>query len=91
MPTIVKHAHDAVFDQQLRAFFAYRDLGTAGASAGQIGAHIIRAVPLEAGARIGQPPGIRHREGAHSDDPGLLEITSPAVFETHPAPAVPAL
>jgi quercetin dioxygenase-like cupin family protein len=122
MGTVVKHAKDAVFDQGLRAFFAYRDLGVAAASGGQIGAHVIRAVPgegpkpewhthalefqmvyvlrgwvefeyedigavrLEPGASVYQPPGIRHREVAHSDDLELLEITSPAEFETAMAP-----
>lgn len=122
MATIVKHADSAVFDQGLRAFFAYRDLGVAAASGGQMGAHVIRAVPgvgpkpewhthaldfqmvyvlsgwvefeyedigvvrLEPGASVYQPPGIRHREVAHSDDLALLEITSPAEFETKMAP-----
>ncbi len=121
MPTIVKHAEGADFDQGLRAFFAYRDLGIATASGGKIGAHVIRAVPgegpkpawhthtldfqmvyvlrgwaefeyedigvvrIEAGASVYQPPGVRHREIAHSDDLELLEITSPAEFETHAA------
>lgn len=39
-------------------------------------------VLLEAGACVHQPPGIRHREIAHSDDIEMLEITSPAEFET---------
>lgn len=122
MATIVKHADSAVFDQGLRAFFAYRDLGVAAASGGRMGAHVIRAVPgegpkpewhthaldfqmvyvlsgwvefeyedigtvrLEPGASVYQPPGIRHREVAHSDDLELLEITSPAEFETKMAP-----
>lgn len=122
MTTIVQHAEGAEFDQGLRAFFAYRDLGIAGASGGRIGAHVIRAVPgegpkpewhthaldfqmvyvlrgwvefeyedigpvrLEPGASVYQPPGIRHREVAHSDDLELLEITSPAEFETTMSP-----
>jgi quercetin dioxygenase-like cupin family protein len=122
MTTRVSHADDAAFDAGLRAFFAYRDLGIAGASGGRIGAHVIRAVPgagpkpswhthtldfqmvyvlrgwaefeyedigtvrIEAGASVYQPPGVRHREIAHSDDLELLEITSPAEFETHLAP-----
>ncbi len=117
--TIITHADDAAFDQGLRAFFAYRDLGIAGASGGKMGAHVIRAVPgegpkpewhthsldfqmvyvlrgwvefeyadigpvrLEAGASVYQPPGVRHREVAHSDDLEMLEVTSPAEFETH--------
>jgi len=39
-------------------------------------------VRLEAGSSVYQPPGIRHREVAHSDDVEMLEITSPAEFET---------
>lgn len=38
-----------------------------------------------AGTSVLQPPGIRHREAGHSDDMELIEITSPAEFETHPA------
>jgi hypothetical protein len=32
-----------------------------------------------------QPSGIRHREVRHSDDMELIEIVSPAEFETHSA------
>lgn len=39
-------------------------------------------VRLEAGSSVYQPPGIRHREIAHSADVEMLEITAPAVFET---------
>jgi len=39
-------------------------------------------VRLEAGSCVHQPPGIRHREVAHSDDLELIEITSPADFGT---------
>jgi mannose-6-phosphate isomerase-like protein (cupin superfamily) len=46
----------------------------------------IGIVRIEAGASVYQPPGIRHREIAHSDDLELLEITSPAAFETQLAP-----
>jgi quercetin dioxygenase-like cupin family protein len=116
--TTVRHHSDAAFDPGLRAFFAYRDLGVAGATQGQFGAHVIRAVPgtgpkpewhthalgfqfvyvlrgwvefeyadigkvrLEPGSSVVQPPGIRHREVAHSEDLEMLEITSPAEFET---------
>jgi len=37
---------------------------------------------LLAGTCVHQPPGIRHREIAHSDDLELLEIVLPAEFET---------
>jgi quercetin dioxygenase-like cupin family protein len=40
---------------------------------------------LHAGSCVLQPPGIRHREVTHSDDMELIEITSPAEFETHAA------
>lgn len=39
-------------------------------------------VLLEAGSSVYQPPRIRHREIAHSDDLEMLEITSPAEFST---------
>lgn len=42
---------------------------------------------LRAGSCVLQPPGIRHREVRHSDDMELLEIVSPAEFETFPAEA----
>ena len=116
--TTVRHDDPAGFDAGLRRFFAYRDLGIAGASAGGFGAHVIRAVAgehpspqwhthtldfqmvyvlrgwvefeyadigrvrLEANSSVYQPPGLPHREIAHSDDLELLEITSPAAFET---------
>lgn len=43
-------------------------------------------VTLEPGDCVHQPPGIRHRELAHSDDLELIEITLPAEFETEEAP-----
>ena len=39
-------------------------------------------VRLEAGDCVHQPPGIVHAEIEHSDDLEMLEITSPADFET---------
>lgn len=39
----VSHARDAAWDDGLRGFFAYRDLGVATATAGRVGAHVIRA------------------------------------------------
>lgn len=42
---------------------------------------------LRPGSCVLQPPGIRHREVAHSDDLELIEITSPASFATHDADA----
>ncbi|MEJ6397672.1 cupin domain-containing protein [Yoonia sp. 208BN28-4] len=49
--------------------------------AGQ-GEHILRE-----GSCVLQPPGIVHREVRHSPDMELIEITSPAVFETVPEEA----
>jgi quercetin dioxygenase-like cupin family protein len=49
--TTVRRAEGARFDQGLRAFFAYRDLGIREASGGAFGAHVIRAVPSE-GAKL---------------------------------------
>ena len=45
-------------------------------------------VRLEAGSSVYQPPAIRHREVAHSDDVEMLEIVMPADFRTEEAPAV---
>lgn len=42
------------------------------------GEHILRA-----GSCVLQPPGIKHREVRHSDDLELLEVVSPANFDTH--------
>jgi len=44
-------------------------------------------VVVEPGDCVHQPPGIRHREIAHSDDVEILEITGPAEFETKNVPA----
>jgi quercetin dioxygenase-like cupin family protein len=41
------------------------------------GEHVLRA-----GSSVLQPSGIVHREVRHSDDMELIEITSPAQFET---------
>jgi mannose-6-phosphate isomerase-like protein (cupin superfamily) len=43
------------------------------------GVGVVRA---EAGSCVHQPPEIRHKEIAHSDDLELIEITLPAEFET---------
>lgn len=39
-------------------------------------------ITMKAGSCALQPPGIRHREVRHSDDMELIEIISPADFET---------
>ena len=45
-------------------------------------------VRLEAGSSVYQPPEIRHREIAHSDDVEMLEIVMPADFRTDEVNAV---
>ena len=45
-------------------------------------------VRLEAGSCVYQPPSIRHRELAHSDDLEMLEIAMPAAFATEEVAAV---
>ena len=42
----------------------------------------VGVVRLVAGSCVHQPPGIRHRELAHSDDLELIEITLPGDFDT---------
>jgi mannose-6-phosphate isomerase-like protein (cupin superfamily) len=70
------HTHDLAFQMVLvlkgRVRFEYEDIGE---------------VELGPGDSVVQPPGIRHRETGHSDDLEMLEVTSPAEFETHPAAA----
>ena len=75
------HAHDLAFQMVfvLRGWvrFEYEDVGE---------------VELRPGDSVYQPPRVRHREVAHSDDLELLEITAPAEFVTSevPAPAAAA-
>ena len=45
-------------------------------------------VRLEAGSSVYQPPEIRHREIAHSDDVEMLEIVMPGDFGTAEVPSV---
>jgi quercetin dioxygenase-like cupin family protein len=45
-------------------------------------------VRLEAGASVYQPPSIRHRELAHSNDLEMLEIVMPADFSTEEVASV---
>ncbi|MBV8370204.1 MAG: cupin domain-containing protein [Candidatus Eremiobacteraeota bacterium] len=40
---VMNHARDANWNDGLRGFFAYRDLGVAQATEGRVGAHVIRA------------------------------------------------
>src|ERR1700681_599212 len=55
MSVTVSHARDADWDAGLRQFFAYRDLGVAGATQGRVGPHGIRA------RGASDAPGERHR------------------------------
>src|SRR5581483_5939441 len=41
----VNHEKDANWEQGLRSFFEYRDLGIRDATAGKVVAHVIRAIP----------------------------------------------
>jgi quercetin dioxygenase-like cupin family protein len=45
-------------------------------------------VRLEEGSCVHQPPSIRHREVAHSDDVEMLEIVMPGNFETEEVTSV---
>lgn len=45
-------------------------------------------VRLEKGSCVYQPPNIRHREVAHSDDVEMLEIVLPGDFRTEDVPSV---
>ena len=55
----VNHAADAAFERGLRPFFEYRDLGLREATAGQVVAHVIRAVP---GAGFSSQPHLHRTE-----------------------------
>ena len=46
----------------------------------------IGEVTLLPGTSVLQPPRVKHREIAHSDDLELVEITAPAEFPTHTLP-----
>lgn len=56
---VVSHAADAKFEQGLRAFFAYRDLGIAAATEGRVAAHVIRAA---AGTDFSSQPHLHHTD-----------------------------
>ena len=47
----------------------------------------VGVVTAKAGSCVYQPPGIRHRELAHSKNLELIEVVSPARFRTAEAPA----
>ncbi len=85
-PVVVSHDDASAFTTGLRSFFAYRDLGIRHVTGGRVGEGA-GEVLLKAGSSVYQPPGIRHREVAHSEDLELLEITLPAGFETATAEA----
>ena len=70
------HTHDLAFQMfyVLKGWvrFEYEDIGE---------------VELRPGDCVHQPPRVRHREIAHSDDLELIEITGPAEFATATAEA----
>jgi quercetin dioxygenase-like cupin family protein len=114
----VSHEKGAFWDEGLRQYFAYRDLGMVENSGGKVRAHVIRPngpcqgpgdlhyhvldfqmvyvlkgwarvwfegvgeVMFEEGSCMYQEPEIRHRVMEYSGDYTVLEITSPADFET---------
>lgn len=114
----VSHEKGAYWDEGLREYFAYRDLGMVDRSGGKVRAHVIRPngpckgpgdlhyhvldfqmvyvlqgwarvwfegvgeIRFEPGSCMYQEPGIRHRVLEYSDDYTVIEITSPADFET---------
>ena len=123
----VSHEKDADWDDGLRDYFAYRDLGMMEKTGGKLRAHVIRpsgpckeqgdqhyhkvdfqmiyvlkgwvrfvyhVEDADGGetevreCKFGpgdcclQPPGILHNELECSDDLELIEITSPAAYET---------
>lgn len=71
------HSHDLAFQMVyiLKGWvrFEYEDIGE---------------VELRPGDCVHQPPRVRHREVAHSDDLELIEITGPAEFETASAEGI---
>ena len=115
---VIQRAPEAAYEPGLRDYFVYRDFGVKQATAGTIGAHMVKVIPgthphgqwhthdlgfqfvcvvdgwvefeyedigrvrLEKGSIVYQPPLIRHAEVAHSDDVTILEVVSPAEFET---------
>jgi quercetin dioxygenase-like cupin family protein len=114
----VTHLADSVWDEGLREYFAYRDLGLVSPTGGTLRAHVIRPngpcpgpgdlhyhkldfqmvyvlkgwarvffegvgeVRFQEGSCMYQQPGIHHRVIEYSDDYTVIEITSPADFET---------
>ena len=117
-PFAVTHLADTKWDEGLRAFFAYRDLGMVGPTGGALRAHVIRPtgpcqgpgdlhyhvldfqmvyvlkgwarvffegvgeVRFTEGSCMYQQPGIHHQVIEYSEDYTVIEITSPADFET---------
>ncbi len=69
-------AKDAVYQQGLRSFMEYRDLGIADATHGQ------GERTFGPGDCVLQPAGIVHNELECTDDLEILEIYSPAVHPT---------
>lgn len=76
--TGVPHMHTTQFQMVyvLRGWVEFEYQGQAG------------PVRLEAGSSVYQPPGIRHREVAHSDDVEMLEVVLPGDFGTQEVESV---
>lgn len=77
-----KHSEGAWHTHDLEFQMVYVTRGWVVFEYEQHGEHILRQ-----GSCVLQPPGIRHREVRHSDDMELIEIISPAEFDTHPVEA----
>jgi hypothetical protein len=52
---VVSHAHEAKFDEGLRAYAKYRDLGIKDATGGLVQAHVIRFIPPFRAEDVSQP------------------------------------
>ncbi|AXI48953.1 cupin [Sulfitobacter sp. SK012] len=70
------HSHDLDFQMVYvtKGWVVFEYEGQEGQGGGE---HLLRE-----GSSVLQPPGIKHREVRHSDDMELIEIISPASFDT---------
>lgn len=78
----VPHRHDAGF-QFVYVLKGWVEFEYEGPVAGET----VRT-RLEAGSSVYQPPGIRHREVAHSEDVEMLEVCTPGDFGSEEVPLV---
>jgi quercetin dioxygenase-like cupin family protein len=81
-PTGVWHRHDAGF-QFVYILKGWVEFEYESATPGET-----VKTRLEEGSTVYQPPGIRHRETAHSDDIEILEICTPGDFGSEEVPPV---